>query len=128
MSGDNVLQCRWRHFLLGFSIVGSLHKFGVPEFMNTRKLLYIYDMLGNVSEEILNADESDIDISNFENDENDEDVKDLSFAPLDLQYDSSSEEETNEEVSIVPEIPIVDSVSEQKNSCPLTFSITPKKF
>ncbi|GFT81762.1 hypothetical protein NPIL_167921 [Nephila pilipes] len=46
----------------------------------------------------------------FENDENDDDVKDPSFAPQDLQYDSSSEEETNEEVSVVPEISTVSSV------------------
>ncbi|GFS42964.1 hypothetical protein NPIL_126261, partial [Nephila pilipes] len=39
----------------------------------------------------------------FENDENnDDDVKYPSFAPLDLQYDFPPEEETNEEVSIVP--------------------------
>ncbi|GFT80177.1 piggyBac transposable element-derived protein 3 [Nephila pilipes] len=82
----------------------------------------------NWFEEIWNADESDIDISDFENDENDDDLKNPSFAPLDLQYDSSSEEETKEEVSIVPDISIVDSVLEQKISCLSTVSITPKRF
>ncbi|GFT82962.1 hypothetical protein NPIL_279791 [Nephila pilipes] len=79
-------------------------------------------------EEIWNADESDINISDSENDENDDDVKDPSFAPPDLQCDSSSEEEINEEVSIVPEISIVDSVLEQNIYCPSTGSITPKRF
>ncbi|GFT27316.1 hypothetical protein NPIL_312001 [Nephila pilipes] len=63
-------------------------------------------------EEIWNANELHIDTSDFESDENDDDIKYPSFAPLDLQYDSSSEEETNEEVSIVPEISILNSVSE----------------
>ncbi|GFT67769.1 hypothetical protein NPIL_2071 [Nephila pilipes] len=74
----------------------------------------------NWFEEIWNADESDIDISDLENDEDDDDVKDPSFSLLDLQYDSSSEEKTNEEVSIAPEISIVESVLEQKISCPST--------
>ncbi|GFT18752.1 hypothetical protein NPIL_331421 [Nephila pilipes] len=78
-----------------------------------------------VFEKIWNADESNIDISDFENDKNDDDVKDPAFAPLDLQNDSSSEKETNEEVSIVPEISIVDSVLEQKNifECKSSFAI-----
>ncbi|GFT57088.1 hypothetical protein NPIL_128181, partial [Nephila pilipes] len=81
-----------------------------------------------IFDEIWNADESGIAISDFENDENDDDVKDPSFAPPDLQCDSSSEEETNEEVSIVPEISIVDSVLEQNIYCHSTGSITPKRF
>ncbi|GFT77739.1 hypothetical protein NPIL_344141 [Nephila pilipes] len=54
-----------------------------------------YDPPGfrNWFEKIWNADESDIDNSDFENDENDDDVQDFSFASLDLQYDSSFEEE-----------------------------------
>ncbi|GFU51031.1 hypothetical protein NPIL_133621, partial [Nephila pilipes] len=76
-------------------------------------------------EEIWNADESDIN-TDSENDENDDDVKNPSFAPPDLQCDSSSEEKTNEEVSIVPEISIVDSVLEQNIYCPSTGSI--KRF
>ncbi|GFS79313.1 HTH_48 domain-containing protein [Nephila pilipes] len=54
------------------------------------------------------------------------DVKEPSFAPLDLQYDSSSEEETKEEVSIVPEISLVDSVLEQKSSYPSIVSLNLK--
>ncbi|GFU01428.1 hypothetical protein NPIL_479231 [Nephila pilipes] len=67
----------------------------------------------NWFEEIRNADESDIGFSNFENYENDADVKSPSFAPPDLQFNSSSEEVTNEEESIVPEIRTVYPVLEQ---------------
>ncbi|GFU26773.1 hypothetical protein NPIL_606391, partial [Nephila pilipes] len=50
----------------------------------------------------------------FENEENnDDDVKYPSFAPPDLQYDSPSEEETNEEASIDPEISTANSVLKQ---------------
>ncbi|GFS42093.1 hypothetical protein NPIL_444661 [Nephila pilipes] len=40
----------------------------------------------NWIQEIGNADESDIDVSDFENGEIDDDVKDPSFAPPDLKY------------------------------------------
>ncbi|GFU10819.1 hypothetical protein NPIL_497601 [Nephila pilipes] len=45
----------------------------------------------NGFEEIRKADESDVDISDFENDDYDDDVKDPSSAPLDLQYQFSFE-------------------------------------
>ncbi|GFT66754.1 hypothetical protein NPIL_507951, partial [Nephila pilipes] len=65
----------------------------------------------------------------FENEENnDDDVKYPSFAPPDLQYDSPSEEETNEEASIDPEISIANSVLKRYNFCPQTVLSTPKIF
>ncbi|GFS83566.1 hypothetical protein NPIL_487201 [Nephila pilipes] len=80
--------------------------FALEAKMNTIPLFphcYGPNELEEVKRELIRFKEERTRNQDFKNHESDDDVKDPSFAPPDLQYDSFSEEETNEEKSLFSE-------------------------